>query len=134
MYRFRWCVRRNNSAGRGTALTRWKDGWLGFGGVEAGGDNLLDAGLNLVDGGVVADGDDAVGFAGGDLFVLVVDAAVEVVGLALEAVFVGALFFDVALVAAACAAEGGFERGKEEEGEVGLKVVAGGGVHGEDAF
>ena len=37
------------------------------------------------------DGDDAVGLAGGDLFVGGVDAAVEVVGLALEAVFVGAL-------------------------------------------
>ncbi len=38
-----------------------------------------------------SDGDDAVGFAGGDLFVVGVDAAVEVVGLALEAVLVGAL-------------------------------------------
>ena len=63
-----------------------------------------------------------------------VDAAVEVVGLALEAVFVGALLFDVALVAAAGAAERGFERGEEEEGEVGLEVVAGGGMHGEDAL
>ncbi len=74
----------------GGGLTRWKEGRLGFGVVETGGDNLLDAGLNLVDGGVFADGDDAVGFAGGDLLVLIVDAAVEVVGLALEAVFVGA--------------------------------------------
>ncbi len=66
--------------------------WCGDWGWDAGGDDFVDAGLDLVDGGFVADGDDAMGFAGGDLFVFFVDAAVEVVGLALEAVFVGALF------------------------------------------
>jgi hypothetical protein len=40
----------------------------------------------------------------------------------------------VALVAAAGAGEGGFERWEEKDGEVGLEVVADGGVHGEDAF
>ena len=37
------------------------------------------------------------------------------------------------MVAAAGAGEGGFERGKEQQGEVGLEVVADGCVHGEDA-
>ena len=90
--------------------------------------------LDFFDAVVSVDDDDAVGFAGGDLFVLVVDAAVELVGLALEAVFVGALPLDVALVAAAGALQGGLERGQQEDREVGLEVVAGGGVHGEDAW
>ncbi len=75
--------------------------WLGSGCCQTRVDYFFDAGLNVVDGGVVADGDDSLGFAGGDLFVLFVDAAVEVVGLALETVFVGALLFYVAQVAAA---------------------------------
>ena len=70
----------------------------------------------------------------GDLAVLFVDAGVEVVGFALEAVFVGAGLLDVAVVAAAGAAEGGGERREEEQGEVGLEVVADGAVQGEDAL
>ena len=59
-------------------------------------DEFADAQCDGIDGeldAVVADGDDAVGFAGGDLLVGGVDAAVEVVGLALEAVLVGALLW-----------------------------------------
>ena len=101
---------------------------------DAGGDDLVNAGLDLVDGGFIADGDDAVGFAGGYLFVFFVDPAIKVVGFALEAIFVGAFLMDVALVATASSVEGGFEGWEEEKGEVGLEVVAGSSVHGEDAF
>ena len=73
------------------------------------------------------------GFAGGDGLVGGVDAAVEVVGLALEAVLVSALLGGVAVVAAAGSAEGVFEAGQEEDGQVGLEVVADGRMHSEDA-
>ncbi len=59
-------------------------------GGETGLDNLLDAGLDLIDGGIFADGYDAVGLTGGDGLVGCVDALVEKIALALEAVFVGA--------------------------------------------
>ena len=38
------------------------------------------------------------------------------------------------MVAAAGAGERGFERRQQQQGEVGLQVVADGGVHGEDAL
>src|ERR1700679_536170 len=90
------------------ASGRW---WCGayLSAIKAALDYFLNAGLDLVDRCVVADGHDSLGFAGGNLFVFFVDAAVEVVRLAFEAVLVGALFFDVALIAATCAAERGFE-------------------------
>jgi hypothetical protein len=39
----------------------------------------------------------------------------------------------MAVVAAAGAGESGFQRREKKQGEVGLEVVADGGVHGEDA-
>lgn len=92
-----------------------------------------DAGGDLLDGSGLVEQGDAVGLAGGDGEVLVVDAAVEGVAFALEAVFVGAVLAGVAIVAAAGAIEGGFEGREEQQGEVGLDAVAGGAVHGEDA-
>ena len=89
--------------------------------------------MDVFDGGVVAEDDDAVWFACGDSFVGGVDATVELVGLPLEAVLVGTVRCGVAVVAVTGAAEGGIEGGEQEEGEVGLEVVAGSGVHGEDA-
>jgi hypothetical protein len=74
-------------------------------------DDFEDAGVNLLDGGFVADGKDAARLADSDLFVLLIDAAVKVVGLALETVFVRALVLGVPLVAAAGAMERSFERG-----------------------
>src|SRR5258707_13036081 len=83
------------------------------------GDNFLDVGLDLFDAVVSVDDDDAVRFAGGDLFVLVVDAAVEVVGLALEKGLVGALPLDVTLVAGPGSLGGGLAGGTRGEGEAG---------------
>ena len=60
------------------------------------GDGVEDDLVDFFDGVVFVDGDDAVGFAGGDFLIGGVDAAVEVVGFALEAVFVGAGGFDAA--------------------------------------
>ena len=73
------------------------------------------------------------GLADGDGKVGGVDAGVEVFGLGFEAVFVGALGEEVALVASAGAGEGDVEGWEEEDGEVGLEVAAEGGVEGEDA-
>jgi len=104
-----------------------------YGEGEARGYYFADAEMDLVDGGVFANGEDAVRLASGDLFVLCMNATVEVVGLALETAFVSTLFFGVALVAAAGALERGFEGRQEKKREIGLEVFAGGGVHGEDA-
>ena len=124
--------------GLGVGVRGWSVGeaWslCRYWGFDAGGDYLADAVLDVINGSVFAYWYDAMGFAGRDLFVLFVDAAVEVVGFALEAVLVGALLCDVPLVAAAGAAKGGFEGGEEKDGEVGLEVIAGGAVHGEDAL
>src|ERR1700733_6849710 len=92
-----------------------------------------DAGLIVINGSVVAFLYNAIGLAGVNLFVLLVDAAIEVVGFALETVLVCALLLDVALVAAAGSEERGFEGRQQEDGEVRLEVVAGGAMHGEDA-
>ncbi len=60
------------------------------------------------------------GLAGGDGEVGVADAGVEIVGLALEAILVGAGLAKVVAVAAAGSAEGARERGEKEESEVWL--------------
>ena len=85
------------------------------------------------DGGFFRDNDNAVLIASCDLAILFIDSRVELIAFALEAVLVGACLLDVAGVAAAGALEGGGEGREEEEGEVGLDVVADGAVHGEDA-
>ena len=81
-------------------------------------DSLRNDGVNFsgdfFDAVVSVDDHDAVGFARGDFSVLVVDAPVELVGFALEAILVGALALDVALVAAAGPLQGGLERGQQE--------------------
>ena len=59
---------------------------------------------------------------------------VEGVGLALEAVFVGAVRLRRGAGCGGGRGEGGLERGQEEEGEVGLEIVADGRVQGEDAL
>jgi hypothetical protein len=102
--------------------------------VQTCNDGFENVGVDLFDGGFVADGEDATGFSGGDLFVLLVDAAVKIVGLFFEAIFVRALLLGVAMIAPAGATERDFERGEQKEGQIGLQVVAGGGVHGQDAF
>ena len=93
-----------------------------FRGGDLRGDDLKDDLVDLIDGAVVVDGDDALGFAGGDVLVAGVDAAVEVVGLALEAVLVGALGLDAALVAAAGAVEGGFDGGRRRRVRSGWRL------------
>jgi hypothetical protein len=90
----------------------------------------------------LGDGGDG-GFVGEDYYaalvalrycaVLLVDAGVEGVVFALEAVFVGAGLLGGAVVAAAGSAEGAGQGWEQEDGEVGLYVVADGAVHGEDA-
>ena len=88
------------------------------------GDGFGDLFVDLVDGEVAGDEDDAVGFAGGDFAVLLPDAAVEGVLLLLEAVFVLAGLGFVAGVAAAGAGQAGVEGGQQQESEVGLKIAA----------
>src|ERR1035441_2904276 len=89
---------------------------------------------------VVSDRHNAVRIAGSDLLVGGVDAGVEIVGLALEAVLVATLSLallvggSVPVVTLAGAGKRGFERRKQQDGQVGLEVVADGGVHGEDAL
>ncbi len=85
------------------------------------------------DAGLVFDGDDALRLALSDDAVLRVDALIEGVALALEPVFIGALGLLGAVVAAAGAGEAAGERRKQQDRQVGLEVVADGGVHGEDA-
>ena len=95
----------------------------------------FDAGFDRESGiGVVGDGHHALRFAGGDLLVGGVNAGVELVGLALETVFVAGLGgIGLAAVAAAGAGERGFEGSDQEQGEVGLEVVAHRAVQGQDA-
>ena len=62
--------------------------------------------LDLVDAGVVADGNDASRFSCGDGIIGGVDAAVELIAFALEAAFVLSLLLHVALIAAAGAVKG----------------------------
>jgi hypothetical protein len=85
------------------------------------------------DGGFVGDNDYAVLIASSYLTILFIDSRVELVAFALEAVFVGAGLLDVAVVAAAGAAERGGQRGEKEDGEIGLYVVADCAMEGEDA-
>ena len=107
----------------------------------AGRHRLFEAGIHYFkyalsnggDGGFVGDHDNAALIASCDLAILFIDSRVELIAFALEAVFVGAGLLDVAVVAAAGAFEGGGERREEEEGEIGLDVVADGAMHGEDA-
>ena len=118
-------MRGRSAVGAGALMSTWMHG-CGWGGGEGGdffGDDLVDDLVDAVFGAGLGDGDDALGLAGGDVLVGGVDATVEVVGLALEAVLVGAGGLDGVMVAAAGAGKGGFERGKEEEGEVWLEVV-----------
>src|SRR6185437_8720800 len=70
----------------------------------------------------------------GDGAVLGVDALVEGVALALEAVLVGALRLLGAMVAAAGAGEATGQGREQQDRQVGLDVVADGGVHGEHAI
>ena len=60
-------------------------------------------------------------FAGGDLAVLLPDAAVKGVLFLLEAAFVGAFLFGAALVAAARAGEREFQRGQQQQRQVGFR-------------
>ncbi len=94
---------------------------------------MTDLEFEDVDGGVAGEGEDAVGFPDGDGKVGGMDAGVEVVGFCLKSIFVCALREEEALVAAAGSCEGDVEGGEEENGEVGLEVVAEGGVQGKDA-
>ena len=108
------------------------------GGEETGGaEFFVDEGGNLamdsLDGLVSFDDDDAVGLAGGNFAIFVVDAAVEGFVFALEASFV-VLGGGIAVVATTGAAEGLVEIGKEQKGEVGLQAAAHGAVHLEDDF
>jgi hypothetical protein len=93
-------------------------------------DALVDGG----DGGFFGEDDYAVLIALSYLAILFMDSGVELVALALEAVFVGADLLDVAVVAAAGAAERAGEGWEQEDGEVGLDVVADGAMHGKDAL
>ena len=88
------------------------------------GDGFDDLLVDLVDGEVALDEDDAVGLAGGDLAVLFPDAAEEGVLLGFKAVFVAAGFGFDAVVAAARAGQRRFEAGEKQKGEVGLKSAA----------
>ena len=97
-------------------------------------DDLSDARVDLLDGSFVSEGKDPARLARCYLFVFLVDAAIKIVGLALETIFVGALLANVALVTTAGATEGVFERGQQEDSQIGLEVAAGGGMHGEDAL
>ena len=72
------------------------------------------------------------GIAGGDGEVGIADAGIEEVGFAFEAIFVGAGFAEVVVIAAAGAAQGSGEGREEEKGEVGLEVSAEGAVEIED--
>ena len=85
----------------------------------------------------MGEGEEALGFARSDVSVVGVDAAIEVVRLGFEAVFVraggGAGVRGSVVVAAAGAGESDFEGREKEEGEVGLEVVADGGVQSENA-
>jgi hypothetical protein len=88
--------------------------------------------VDFVDGQIAFDQDDAAGFAGGDLVVFLPDAREEGVLLLLEAGFVEAgIGLDV-LVAAAGAGQAEFERGQQQQGQVGLKVPADQPVQFED--
>jgi hypothetical protein len=86
------------------------------------------------DGGVVLDGDNPFWLAARYGAILFIDSSVEVVVLALEAVFVGAGAADVALIAAAGSVQRGGQGRQQEKGEVGLDAVADGLVKGEDAL
>jgi hypothetical protein len=90
--------------------------------------------LNLFDGPRLIKQDDAMWLACGNGAVLLVDAAVEVVPLALEAVLVGAVLANVTVVAAASASERGVERWQQQQREIRLHVVAGCAVHLEHAL
>src|SRR5690348_2699551 len=85
------------------------------------------------DGSIVAQRNDAAGLARGDLLVLCVNAAVEVIGLTLEAVFVGTALAGAPLISPAGTAKRGLQRWQQEEREVWLKVAAHGMVHSEDS-
>ena len=96
-------------------------------------DDGANMGFDGVNGSVFGYDRDAGWIDGGDGLVGLVDTLVEGVWLALEAVFVFAGGREVGGVARAGAEQGDFEAGEEEEGEVGLEVVAEGVVEGEDA-
>ena len=98
------------------------------------GDGFYDLFVDFVDAEIAFDDDDAVGFATGDLAVLLPHAAEELALLLLEAVFILAGFGGVLLVAAACAGEACVERWKQQQGEVGLKVAADEAVEFENAL
>src|ERR1700761_2356923 len=105
----RWCSRRALSRNLGEALF----------GALAHAESLADDGNNtsadLFDGSRLVEQDDALGLAFGNGAVLLVDATVEVVTLALEAVLVGAVLANVTVVAAAGASERGVERRQQEQ-------------------
>ncbi len=89
---------------------------------QALGDGGYDFLVDRIDGQVTFNQDHTLGLAGGDLFVLLPHAAVELILLLLKAVFILAGLRLGALVAAAGAGQRGFKRRKKQEGEVGLKV------------
>ena len=78
--------------------------------------------------------DNAVGIACCNGSVLLVDATVEVIAFAFEAILVGAVLAHVTIVSAAGARERGVERRQKKQGEIRLNVIAGSAVHGEDAL
>src|SRR5580704_15958180 len=84
------------------AMVRWLKwwSWCCYWSFDARGHQLADTGLDGINGSVVTYWYDAIGFARGDLLVLLIDAAVEVVGLAFETILVGAGLLDVFLIAA----------------------------------
>ena len=92
--------------------------------------------MDFFDGEVAFEEDYAIGFAEGDVAVLLPDAGVELVLLQLKAILIliglRAGLGLCALVATAGTDEAGLEAGQEKEGEVGLKVAADEAVKGEN--
>jgi hypothetical protein len=72
---------------------------------EMGGNNLKNACVNLLDAALVADRKDASRLPGSNFLIFLVDAAIEIVGLKLKAIFVAAAATGMALVAAAGSTE-----------------------------
>ena len=93
-------------------------------GDEALGDGFSDLLVDLVDGEVALDEDDALGLAPRNLAVLFPDTLIEGFLLLLEAVFVRAELGGDAVIAAARARQRRFETGKEQKREIGLKSAA----------
>ena len=85
------------------------------------------------DGGLFGEYRDTVLIASRYLAILFINPRVELIAFALKTIFVGASDLDMALVASAGSAQGGGERGKKQNREVRLNVIADGTVHGEDA-